>query len=94
MAKLTQATVDAWARGQKAVEEATAKLAEARALVAPHAKTIHDALGSKPFTVKALGNRKYRAMHKKPRKNEETGKESAAVYFVIPVPEFESEGSF
>lgn len=92
--KLSQATVDAWAKGQKKVEEANAALAEARALVAPYAKQIHDAMGSKPFTVKNLGGKKYRAMHKKARKNEETGRETAPVYFVIPVPEFESEGSY
>lgn len=89
-----QATIDAWAKGQKGLEDATEKLADARAAVAPHAKAIYEAMGTKPFTVKALGNRKYRALHKPERKNEKTGNTSKATYAVIPVPEFEAEQAF
>jgi hypothetical protein len=91
--KKLQATIDSWAKGQKVVEEATAALESARAGTAGFAKTIYDAMGSKPFTVKALAGRKYRAMHKKERLSK-VGNKIAEQWHVIPVPEFEAEANY
>lgn len=92
--KQMAATIDAWAKGQKEVEAAVEALEAARAKTAPHARTIYEALGSKPFSVKALAGRKYRAMHRPSKVSEKTGKASQEVYAVIPVPEFEAQNEY
>lgn len=89
-----QGTIDAWAKNQKTVEDAMAAVQNARKGLSGYAKAIYAEMGSKPFTVKALGGRKYRAMFKKERTSEKTGKVIAEQYNVIPVPEFETEAEY
>lgn len=87
------ASVAAWAATQAEVEKAQSVLDEKRKNQQEHAKAVYEQLGSKPFTVKALGGRKFRAICKKERKTAK-GTVVAEAYMILPVAENEAQAGF
>lgn len=89
----TQAMIDSWAKAQKAADTARAALETAQEEANKYSKRIYEALGTKPFSVKALGGKGYRAFYKKARTSS-TGKPLAEQWHVIPLPDFSTQADF
>lgn len=90
--KEQQAAVSAWAKAQADYEQAQAKADAARNAAQSYAKTLYEAFGSEPFSVKSLG-RKYRAVFRKETAQKDrktgqlTGKMLPPSWSVIPIAE-------
>ncbi len=89
-----------WAKARKEVETAQMALDKAQAAAGSFAKDIFAHEGSEPFTVRALGGKKYRCIHKEAQTitvkadGTKTGRNQAESWHVIPVPENEAKNEY
>ena len=83
-----------WAKAQARVEKAQEELKAAQDDAGSYARRIYEGLGSKPFTVKALNGRGYRAIHKPERKAKDSDRMIPASYHVIPLPDNAPQAEF